>query len=71
MTNDLISRSALTEKGKTMRDIDLKPREVGNRNPEELARILSGIYPQRTVEELMTHFGFVKNEEGERNGAEE
>lgn len=53
------------------RDISLRPREVGNRNPEELARILSGIYPQRTVEELMTHFGFAKNEEGERDGAEE
>lgn len=47
-----------------MRDIDLKPREVGNRNPEELARILSGIYPQRTVEEIMTHFGFVNAVQG-------
>lgn len=52
------------------RDIDLKPREVGTRNPEELARILSGIYPQRTVEEIMTHFGFVNAEGRECNGAE-
>lgn len=35
------------------RDITLKPREAGTRSPEVLKRILSRIYPEETVAELM------------------
>ena len=35
------------------RDIGLKPRETGDLPPEKLRDILSRIYPEETVEELM------------------
>ena len=38
------------------RNIELKPREVGNLPPEKLRDILSRIYPEETVEELMDRF---------------
>lgn len=38
------------------RDIGLKPREEGNLPPEKLRDILSRIYPEETVEELMDRF---------------
>ncbi len=38
------------------RDIGLKPRETGNLPPEKLRDILSRIYPEETVEELMDRF---------------
>ena len=38
------------------RNIELKPREDGNRQPEKLRDILSRIYPEETVEELMDRF---------------
>ena len=38
------------------RNIELKPRENGNLPPEKLRDILSRIYPEETVEELMDRF---------------
>ena len=35
------------------RDFTLKPRECGNLPPEKLEKILSTIYPEETVAELM------------------
>ena len=46
-----------TEGGQIMsRNIELKPRENGNIPPEKLRDILSRIYPEETVEELMDMF---------------
>lgn len=41
------------------RNIELKPRENGNLPPEKLRDILSRIYPEEIVEELMDRF--IKN----------
>lgn len=38
------------------REIGLKPRETANLPPEKLRDILSRIYPEETVEELMDRF---------------
>ena len=38
------------------RDIGLKQRETGSLPPEKLRDILSQIYPEETVEELMNKF---------------
>ena len=38
------------------RNIELKQREKGNLPPEKLRDILSRIYPEETVEELMDRF---------------
>lgn len=45
------------KRGKTMkREIGLKPRETANLPPEKFRDILSRIYPEETVEELMDSF---------------
>ena len=39
-----------------MRDFALKPRTTGDLPPEKLEEILSRIYPEETVAELMDRF---------------
>lgn len=48
---------------KLMRDIKLKPREVGNLPPEKLLGILRDIYPKETADELFTDLMSLRREE--------
>lgn len=47
-----------------MRDIKLKPRDIGNLPPEKLLEILREIYPKKTADELFADLmGFAPKEE--------
>ena len=46
-----------------MRDLTIKPRETGNRSPEELRRVLGRIYPEEIVDELMEKLGMEEEED--------
>ncbi len=50
-----------------MRDVGLKPRKTGDLPPEKLAQVLSTIYPEETVMELM---GKLFDKDGERKNDE-
>lgn len=51
------------------RNLSLKPREIGNLPPEKLHSILSRIYPEETVDELMDHL--IKNPNAEKVTSQE